>query len=482
MNIPDNTPNTESRCLRAESGSKVVTVPLAVVSQTSAQGQAGDKEPKDKILERILELERELFTVDVFNDPVRYRKVRKLFKKHKALLKRALKGSVILLLTFLRQTDMDRFYHNHYRVGEGSLSQQLSHILISEHLQDKVKGAQLIVRLQVKHEDYLRVRGRLGQGLDRTTSVDNLLTLPPPNRQVDHSSLRALDLAVVGREDQSCAEGRDHNSTPKFRVRQMQAVVRTGREKAEGLARQLQELQIKQGLTQTAREETEATEYLLSKEVIRRTEQKEKAGKILEQKLEIQHLKETNNSMAATIVELTAENTRISNRLADIPKLCEEVRKWREKDKTSQKVLSEHEVEIQRLQETNKSMAATIEELLEGKHTLADGFSAAATSQDSRKSLLQRFMGLFSSREDRFETPADPAVGSVDDESGPLRLDGRITTGSIDDESGPRRLYGRTTIGSIEESPRYDVFISYSSKESPWEELMPACVQEQSHL
>ncbi|CAH1252521.1 Hypp935 [Branchiostoma lanceolatum] len=115
------------------------------------------------VTDRILEVERTMFTPEVLRDPARYREVRKLFLQHKALLKRAISGSFILLLTFLRQTDVDRFYHNHYRVGEGTLSQQLSHILISDELQNKVKGAQLIVRLHVKPEDYVRVRERLGQ-------------------------------------------------------------------------------------------------------------------------------------------------------------------------------------------------------------------------------------------------------------------------------------------------------------------------------
>eukprot|EP00058_Branchiostoma_floridae_P012525 XP_002598013.1 hypothetical protein BRAFLDRAFT_79761 [Branchiostoma floridae] len=139
------------------------------------------------------------------------------------------------------------------------------------------------------------------RGLDRTTSVDNLLVLPPPSRQVDHSSLRALDLAVVGREDRSCADGADDVSTLKFRGRQVQAVVRTGREKSEGQARQLQE----QGQMQTAREDTEVMVHLLRKEVIRLTEQKDKADKILvEHKLEIQQLKGVIKIMKVAIEEL----------------------------------------------------------------------------------------------------------------------------------------------------------------------------------
>ncbi|CAH1261616.1 TRIM71 [Branchiostoma lanceolatum] len=199
---------------------------LGMVQDPTAMEQAEDI----YIRKRLLKLESTLFTKDVFEDRERYKETQQLFLSHKAFLKEALKGSVILLLTFLRQTDVDRFYHNHYRVGEGTLSQQLSHILISDHLQDKVKGAQLIVRLHVKHEDYVQVRGRLGQGLDCTTSIDNLLALPPPSRHLDHSSLSGLDLAVVGRDDHPCTDGTDDFTTL---YRQVQSAVRTTRERSE---------------------------------------------------------------------------------------------------------------------------------------------------------------------------------------------------------------------------------------------------------
>ncbi|XP_078701892.1 uncharacterized protein LOC144927920 [Branchiostoma floridae x Branchiostoma belcheri] len=145
-----------------------VNLQLGLLEQNQTTPGAQQPTPQEhinvRVNERILELERELFTVKVLRNRKRYKKTQKLFNKHKALLWKAVKGSFLLLLTFLRQTDVDRFYHNHYRVGEGTLSQQLSHILISDDLQDKVKGAQLIVRLQVKHEDYVRVRNRLKQG------------------------------------------------------------------------------------------------------------------------------------------------------------------------------------------------------------------------------------------------------------------------------------------------------------------------------
>ncbi|XP_078678502.1 uncharacterized protein LOC144914486 [Branchiostoma floridae x Branchiostoma belcheri] len=200
------------------------------VASTTARGQAGGINVK--VLERLLELERTLFTIDVLRDRKRYEETREIFLSHKALLKDAIAGSFLLLLTFLRQTDLDRFYHNHYRVGEGTLSQQLSHILISDDLQDKVKGAQLIVRLQVKHEDYEQVRDRLGQGLDRTTSVDNLLALPRPSRHVDHSNLRGLDLAVIGQEDE-LSKSTDETDDITMPYRQVQSAIRTAREKSK---------------------------------------------------------------------------------------------------------------------------------------------------------------------------------------------------------------------------------------------------------
>ncbi|XP_078670862.1 uncharacterized protein LOC144910991 [Branchiostoma floridae x Branchiostoma belcheri] len=225
-----------------------------------------------------------------------------------------MKGSILLLLTFLRQTDVDRFYHNHYSVGEGTLSQQLSHILISDDLQDKVKGAQLIVRLQVKHEDYVRVRNRLGQGLDRTTSVDNLLALPPPSRHVDRSSLRDLDLAVIGQEfrDQAvigrefkdlAVIGRDETDDITMPYRQVQSAVRTAREKSKQEVKA--QLETMQGQVETGRIGVDA----MSKEVKMLREKNEKAEKILlEQKADlnekIQQLQDEIEEREARIEEL----------------------------------------------------------------------------------------------------------------------------------------------------------------------------------
>ncbi|CAH1252527.1 Hypp938 [Branchiostoma lanceolatum] len=283
-----------------------VHLKLSLAPQTSGQGQTGDisNECKEQIWKRILELDRKMFPEEVLEDPERHRqKLETCFLPHVAVYMKLLSGSVILLLRFLRQTDVDRFYHNHYRVGEGTLSQQLSHILISDELRDKVKGAQLIVRLHVKHEDYVRVRDRLGQGLDRTTSVDNLLALPSLRREVDHSSLRGLDLAVASTEDRPCTDRTDDGSTLNFTARQVQGAVQTSKQKSQQQVRRV-EGEMRTEL-HTAREQTDAVVRSQTLEITRLREKEDKAQKVLlEQKEENQKLQEANKSQAATKMEL----------------------------------------------------------------------------------------------------------------------------------------------------------------------------------
>eukprot|EP00058_Branchiostoma_floridae_P022151 XP_002607641.1 hypothetical protein BRAFLDRAFT_84670 [Branchiostoma floridae] len=371
-----------------------VQLNLGMVQQPTA---AGGQDDDTYIRKRLIELERTLFTVDVLRDRGRYEETREIFLSHKALLKDAITGSFILFLAFLRQTDVDRFYHNHYRVGEGSLSQQLSHILISEHLQDKVKGAQLIVRLHVKHEDYVRVRDGLGQGLDRTTSVGNLLALPSPSRHVHRSSLRGLDLAVTGGEDQACTDRTDDITTL---YRQVQSAVRTTREKSK----QAKVLTGRQGDAQKMLKGTGAVKVL--------KEEDEKPQKLLlELKEKFQQLKETNKSKDARIkkflaaegtpgkkkditmpyrqVQSTVQKTREKSKQVkvqlqmmqrklltssqEVDALMKEVQMLKDKNEKAEKVFLQQKAEmnekIQQLQETNKNMPleTMIEELLTAK-------------------------------------------------------------------------------------------------------------------
>ncbi|XP_019626729.1 PREDICTED: uncharacterized protein LOC109471815 [Branchiostoma belcheri] len=120
---------------------------------------------------------------------------------------------------------------------------------------------------------------------------------------------------------------------------------------------------------------------------------------IHKQEEEIQRLQEINKTMADQIQALTAENTKMSNQLADVPDLREELRGWREKAEESQKVLSEQEREIQQLQETKKSMATRIEELLHRLTSLQPDDSEEAGLKDIADNLAVAAMELRESDE-----------------------------------------------------------------------------------
>ncbi|XP_035677368.1 uncharacterized protein LOC118416379 [Branchiostoma floridae] len=389
--------------LRSSAPVLPVRAELGMVPQKSDQGST---ELTYEIMNRLWEMHRDLFTAEVLMDDERRSQAKKVFLEQKAFLIEHMRGSVIFLLTFLRQTDVDRFYHNHYRVGEGSLSQQLSHILISDELQRKVKGAQLIVRLQVKHEDYVRVRNRLGRGLDRTTSIDNILALPAPSRRVDHFCVRGLDLAIVRGGNQSCTESTDDVTAMNFTAREVQTVLQTGRKKSQ---QQMEgRLQVTRGELQTERQESKT----LKKAVTTLTQEMEKAEKIVleqttmreemqkakdeaevmcsslqktistleekdkmsqrtlqKQNQEIKQMLETKKSSDVEIGELTAENTKLISQLTDIPRLREEIQGLREKDETSQKFLSEQRMEIRRLQETIRNKEEIINRMEEQINT-----------------------------------------------------------------------------------------------------------------
>eukprot|EP00058_Branchiostoma_floridae_P019525 XP_002605015.1 hypothetical protein BRAFLDRAFT_85155 [Branchiostoma floridae] len=116
-----------------------------------------------------------------------------------------------------------------------------------------------------------------------------------------------------------------------------------------------------QGQVQTARGETDQVLVLsLTGEITRLTQEKEKAQK--QQKLEIQQLQEYGKATEAEIEVLTAEITKLCNQVADIPELRDEVRKLREKDETSQNVLSELRQEMQQLKDIIKTRNEAIEE------------------------------------------------------------------------------------------------------------------------
>ncbi|KAI8491691.1 hypothetical protein Bbelb_304960 [Branchiostoma belcheri] len=201
------------------------------------------------------------------------------------------------------------------------------------------------------------------KGLDRTTSrsADNL-TLPPLSRPVDHSDMTGLDLAVVRRENQfSTGITDDDVSTLDLTVRQVQKALQRCRVKSQQQVQKQMEVRLKtlRGQYQMAKEDTEAMVCRLTRQITELKEKDEKAQRVLlNQKLEIQQLQVSSKAREAEIEDLLAVNTKLSNKLAmaNIPELHDEVRRLREKDETTQKVLSEQKQEIQLLQDTNNAI------------------------------------------------------------------------------------------------------------------------------
>ncbi|KAI8506943.1 hypothetical protein Bbelb_153820 [Branchiostoma belcheri] len=185
-------------------------------------------------------------------------------------------------------------------------------------------------------------------GLDRATSVDNLVAPPSPIKPVEHSNLRGLFLAMGGGKDLSCADA-DDGSRLHFTVREVQTALQIKSKKAQ---------QQQKDVLKAARDGTDDIIHCLRKEITRLTQKDEKAQKILlDHKLENQQLKETNKTKEDEIEKLTAENTKLSNQLPD---LHDQVKSLTEKDKTSQMALSEKTQEIQQLQKTNDDLAAKL--------------------------------------------------------------------------------------------------------------------------
>ncbi|XP_078663466.1 uncharacterized protein LOC144906762 [Branchiostoma floridae x Branchiostoma belcheri] len=151
---------------------------------------------------RIKEIERTLFTPEILKDPRVYSQVFRTFLGHCAVILKTSVGSLLLMLSFFRVSDVDKFYHTYSRLGPGSLPAELSKVLVSKHLASINSEEQLTVRIHVEHEDYITMRNRLQKGLVRSVSLDSLLYSMKPKKMLhtSHSKcmcLDALDLAFA---------------------------------------------------------------------------------------------------------------------------------------------------------------------------------------------------------------------------------------------------------------------------------------------
>eukprot|EP00058_Branchiostoma_floridae_P013942 XP_002599430.1 hypothetical protein BRAFLDRAFT_106573 [Branchiostoma floridae] len=154
--------------------------------------------------ERIAEIERTLFTPKLLSDPQKYSEVFKTFLGHSAVILKTNVGSLLLILSFFRIGDVDKFYHTYSRTEPGSLSTELSKVLVSKHFASIIGERhfeELSVRVHVEHADYLAIRNRLKKGLVRSTCLERLQYNMKPKKMTHtgHSnyckSIDALNLA-----------------------------------------------------------------------------------------------------------------------------------------------------------------------------------------------------------------------------------------------------------------------------------------------
>eukprot|EP00058_Branchiostoma_floridae_P014849 XP_002600337.1 hypothetical protein BRAFLDRAFT_66570 [Branchiostoma floridae] len=157
-----------------------------------------------------------LFDKEVFKDEESFKKAEKLFDRYKATIESIIGGCFIFNLRFFQPCNVDEFYHDHFRLGPESLSTALTNLLITDEMQAAAGGEELMVRVEVRYDDYIRVRRQLCvTGILKATSVDNLSTLvhPSTERSLIGSKLESLDLAITGTQDSSVTEWAAHPCT-----------------------------------------------------------------------------------------------------------------------------------------------------------------------------------------------------------------------------------------------------------------------------
>ncbi|XP_078620814.1 uncharacterized protein LOC144887453 [Branchiostoma floridae x Branchiostoma japonicum] len=310
--------------------------------------------------------------------------LKKTFEWWNAIIESIIGGCFIINLTFLQPCDVDSFYHDHFRVGPGSLSAALSDLLITDEMRAVVGGEELMVRVEVRYDDYIRVRRRLcSTGLTRSTSMDSLSAMLVPPKQTESRLLNSLDLIIASNQDSSFADWATDPNTKQL-VLKMKKTSQTLKEMVTAL-------EAKHKIARCRVDEQEDMVRYLEREVTRLKQEREKAQKVLlEYKKENKEVTMANREMEASIQELTTEKTKLTDRLAtleadyEIPKrqvelqegmvrsLHREVTRLTQEQETAQKVQLDNKKEINDFTAANKGMGETIEELLAEKTKLTN--------------------------------------------------------------------------------------------------------------
>ncbi|XP_019624418.1 PREDICTED: poly [ADP-ribose] polymerase 14-like [Branchiostoma belcheri] len=316
------------------------------------------------------------------------------------------------LAFYLQCTDLTGLGELWFMYRSGELNNMFFSCLFSE-VALQLSTKRFVVKATINVEDFKQAMVYIlttlsARGLDHATSVDNINTLPSPTRHAGHSSLRGLDLAMFSREDHTHKGAIDSAGTCPltFTDQQVQTALRQVKKKLEQQASRLK--------VQTAKEGSEALILSLSKQVTMQKDELEKAQKVLlEHKMTIQMLEDTKKITETRNEELTAENAKLSNRL----KLThDELQEDKEK---AQKVLLEHKETIQVLEDTKKTKEKRNVELTAENTKLSNRLRDSDKLQDEvrtlreknealQKLLLEKTQEIQQSKETRQGTGARP--------------------------------------------------------------------------
>ncbi|XP_078575636.1 uncharacterized protein LOC144861539 [Branchiostoma floridae x Branchiostoma japonicum] len=211
------------------------------------------------------------------------------------------------------------------------------------------------------------------------------MTLPPPTRHVDHSSLRGLDLARFSRKDQTNKGTVDSIHSATFTAKQVQTALRQVRKTEQRVRLQLQ----------SAREDSEAQIHSMSKQVTMLKEEKEKAQKVLlEHKVTVEQLQNTEQKVSQ--LESQLQSAREESE-AQIHSMSKQVTMLKEEKEKAQQVLLEHKVTIEQLQNTEQKvnqLESQLQTAKEGSGDLIHRLSKQVTmlteeNEKAQKDLLE---------------------------------------------------------------------------------------------
>ncbi|KAI8488558.1 2'-5'-oligoadenylate synthetase [Branchiostoma belcheri] len=298
-----------------------------------------------KSLSKLLDKAEALFDDDTLKNEDRLEEADKIFDRFKARIVSIIpQGCFIINLRFFQPDNVDEFYHDHFRLGPDSLSAALTSLLVTDEMRAAAGGEELMVRIEVRYDDYIRVRRQLCMtGILKTSSVDDLPTLvgPGTERRIRSADLESLDLAIAITEDSRFTEWVSHPGTRHLAKK----------------ARQVTALERRLEIGKHQGEIQEDILRSLQREVTRLNAKDEEAQKVLMTKTEeVNELQKTNKVLEAKIEAIMVAKPKIPIISPDEDDASRGAR-----DEEAQRALMRKTQEINHLHETIRGLEATIE-------------------------------------------------------------------------------------------------------------------------